>query len=260
MDNNNILIIEDDLLFSNQVNDLFIKSGFNTKQTDNIDDALLIMTDFKPAGIYLDIQLNGPLGINLLKIILTENNYIDYVPFIIVVSSLITKQVSSILQQHQLPYYDKASSKFKIDHVVDSFTFLTKEPQRSNPFSHLADASMQNNMSDDALKNQIHQRLSVFDFEINIAAYSHLVEAIFYYIRPPKNIDLSTKNALSSIFIEVMDIDYHAGFTSVKRLIEKAFRKNSDVFLNVFPNIEKAPTVSDFIKHIVTDLRNDEFF
>jgi hypothetical protein len=46
----------------------------------------------------------------------------------------------------------------------------------------------------------------------------------------------------------------------VKRLIEKAFRKNSDVFLNVFPNIEKAPTVSDFIKHIVTDLRNDEFF
>jgi len=263
---NKILIIEDDLKFANELASCLQDNGFDTFHTDNIDDALKMIEEIKPTGISLDIQLKGSLGLNILKILTSDNPYNEYTPVVIIVSSFIGPQTLPILQKYQIPHYDKTLATFKYSLVADSFLIYFDTPTKK--FSVINDNNATVSITPslptgDVLKNVIFQKLDIYGLNTKAISYKRLVEGIYYMLIPDK----FQKDSLASIYIDVLDIDYNTAFTSIKRLLADSFTRNPEVFYKFYhrlpeeeivqSKIKSIPTPSDFVFHIVTEIRKD---
>jgi len=71
--NNRILIIDDDVDFTDSLQDLLETRGFNVATANDIFSAKNIIDDFKPEIALIDIRLIGGSGVDLLKIIVEEH-------------------------------------------------------------------------------------------------------------------------------------------------------------------------------------------
>lgn len=73
-----ILVVDDDLLSLELLSYLLVDNGYhNIKSTTSAEDALVILKDFKPQLILLDIKLPGMDGYTLTKILKADPNYKD---------------------------------------------------------------------------------------------------------------------------------------------------------------------------------------
>ena len=113
-----ILIVDDDLAFSDHLAIHLKEMDFETIQTDNADDARSLIQKHQPDGVSLDMQLRGSLGAELVPDILNG----DFYP--IVVSGYITSGVRKMLEEHRILYYDKTDSRFHPSIVAKAFLFL----------------------------------------------------------------------------------------------------------------------------------------
>ncbi len=71
--NNRIMIIDDDVDFTESLQDLLKTRGFNVATANDIFSAKNIIDDFKPEIALIDIRLIGGSGVDLLKIIVEEH-------------------------------------------------------------------------------------------------------------------------------------------------------------------------------------------
>ena len=262
---NKILVIEDDFEFANELVTCLQAGGFDTLHTDNVDDALKIIEEVRPTGISLDIQLKGSLGLNILKTLTSETIYKDFTPVIIVVSSFIGPQTLPILQKYQIPHYDKTLPNFKYSFVLDSFAMYLDNPTISHTTSKI---DINNSVplilpTGDSLKKVIHQKLNIYKLDTRPIAYSRLVDSCYYMLMP----DTLQNNSLTSIFVKILNVDYHTAFTGITRLLTDTFKRNPNVFYTFYhgmsekellqSKIKPVPTPSDFIYHIVTAIKKD---
>ncbi|MCL1990953.1 MAG: response regulator [Defluviitaleaceae bacterium] len=261
-----ILIIEDHLEFANGLANCLQEGGFNTLHTDNIDDALKIIEEVRPSGISLDIQLKGELGLDILKTLTSEKTYDDFSPTIIIVSSFIGLQTMTMLQKYKILYYDKSLPTFKYSLVLNTFSMYLDNMIK--PSSMVSKIDMQSPIipsfpTGDTLRNVISKKLAIYGLNVKATAYKRLIEGVYYTLLPEKK----QKNSLSSIYIDILHIDYHTAFTSIKRLLTDSFRRNPTVFSEFYhvisgealtqSKVQSAPTPSDFIYYIVTEIRKD---
>lgn len=263
---NKILVIEDDFKFANELVTCLKNGGFDTLHTDNVDDALKIIEEVRPTGISLDIQLKGSLGLNILKTLTSEKIYKDFTPVIIVVSSFIGPQTLPILQKYQIPYYDKTLPNFKYSFILDSFAIYLDNSTETSPTMNTINTSKSVPLelpTGDSLKKVIHQKLNIYKLNTRPIAYSRLVDSCYYMLMP----DTLQNNSLTSIFVEILNVDYHTAFTGITRLLTDTFKRNPNIFYTFYhgmsekellqSKIKPVPTPSDFIYHIVTAIKKD---
>ena len=263
MDPKKILIVEDNPIFSDELARCLEKGGFLIFTAPSIQKALEIIKTEKPDGISLDIQLEDSLGFNLINTIISDDYYNGALPNIIVVSSLISLQTIPTLHQHQIPYYDKTLPTFNCQMVLDYFTFALNGNSNRITLPTLKHEIPTTDMpfNTDNLRTLIEQRLDIYSFNRRPIAYQRLVDGVYYTLVPAEN----QANSLTSIFVDVLDVDFNAAFVGMKKLLIDTFRQNPDVFCDFYHKKSKAelqdlgikvvPTPSDFIYHIVTEIK-----
>jgi len=225
-----ILIIEDNLIFANDFAETFENNGFDTLHVDNIDDGIAILQTVHIDGISLDVQIKGALGINLIRKI----DDFEHKPVIIVVSSFVNPDILRTLKQNRILHYDKSASGFNFRMVVDSFAsfLLDIAPLKSSVI--LA--------TNENLRKIIRKKLESYNINVRAVAFDRLVKGIYYTILP---IDLQ-KMTLSEIYENVVGVEYHTAFISMKRLL-----------YDTFANATVIPTPKDFIYQIVAEIEQD---
>lgn len=260
MKNNTILIIEDDLEFAQKMACCLQSGGFDTLHTNSVNQALKIIEENQPRGIVLDIQLKDSLGLNILKSLTSENRFAGFSPVIIVVSSFVGPQTVPILQKYQIPYYDKTLTTYKHSLVLKSFSIyldshitqksLTTPTKNETPVSFSTALPIGG-----YLKKIIYQKLEFYELNETSTAYKRLVDGIYYTLNPDK----CQKDSLTSIYVDVLNIDYHTAFSGIKRLIADTFKNNPSVFTDFTQNKTKKepPTPKEFIYHIVSEIRKE---
>lgn len=250
-----ILIIEDDIAFANALSSHLEDSGFEIAHSKNIDEGLEKMREFRPQGITLDLQYeHGPLGVNIFKILFFENNYLDYLPTIIVVSTMLTADVNRVLDSYQIQRYDKNSPNFKFSLVSDSFlTLLDDSVIKERGFQPIIDTT-DVLPTGEALRGVIHKKLHPYCFNIKSVSYERLIHGICRR--------LEEGGALS--LVEIYGFDYHNAYKGIRKLLIDAHEKNPASFQNFFHASEgeikrKRLTFDNFVYHIVTEIRNEYY-
>lgn len=258
---NNILIIEDDLQFSQPLAKRLESDGFKTKQVSSSHEALNVLANFKPKGVILDLQLTDEFTLNLLNLLKTKKTALDYVPFIIVLSHMINADMLKILKKYQVPYYNKSSQHFNQQSIVDAFKSyfyfdnVALEFEASNLNAH---SPKDLNTAD--LNFVVHKFLSRYHLKIDRVAYGRLIEIIIHLVENqsfPKLINLT-------LFSD--ESDYHNTYKGIGTLIKKAYDENPEPFFEFFHKKTEAevktsgskliPTTNQFIYHVVSEIRN----
>jgi len=262
--NNKILIIEDDMDFAAGLSNCLESSGLEVKHVKSVEAALKIIPELRPNGITLDMQLEDEFGYNLLKVLTVENSYIDYVPAIIVVSSMVNARLLRILQEYQIPHYNKIASNFEYRLVAEMFSAYLTTYSFNN-------SSIINNMSKEnekrsgylpegkELRTIIYKHLRQYNLNIKVIAYERLVDGIFYTLQSDEPMNLT------KIYLEITNVDYHTAFSGIRKLIIDSFKNNPSSFFNHFHKKTKEeiiqdgtkmiPTPNEFIYHIVSLIR-----
>jgi len=243
-ENKKILIIQNDLDFTNNLTSCLQYNKFDTLHTTNVNDALEIIAEYHPDGISLGIQLSGSLGLDFLHDIYSKNSPINYIPFIIVTSGWISSHVVEILKHYKIPYYDKSSSDFKFWSVSKSFCkyfdSVSSIPLKSIPNKNITQPKPPL-PTGNTLRKIIRQKLEVYPFNTKFTGYKRLVEGIYYTLIPAKN----QQDSLFSIYNEVLNVSYTAAFNSISRLLKETLKNENKL------------TPSDFIFQIASEIKNE---
>ena len=254
----NILIVDDDLDFSNQLTICLKEMEFATLHADNVDDARTLIQKHQPDGVSLDMQLKGSLGAELIPDILNG----DFYP--IVVSGYITSGIRKMLEEYRVLYYDKTDSRFQPSIVAKAFSFLNFSIAKENTDRHDYHINSSKTLPDgDALKSIIRQKLQVYKFDTKKKAYDRLVKGIFYTLNPEED----QNQSLTSIYVDVLNLEYRSVFVSIKRLLDTTAKLYPNIFYQTFHKKTKeevlllglkiVPTPAEFIYHIVSEIQDD---
>jgi len=233
-----ILIVEDNEEIAASFIACFEEAGFETFHTDNIDSAVEILHENEIDGVSLDIQLKGSLGINLIEKLQADELGLHYQPVVIVTSSFVGIDILRVLKKYRILHYDKSASGFNYSMVRDSFLLLLD----SKRVDTTATESSDHLSNDDNIRMLIRDRLAIYDFNVKAIAYERLIEGIYYTITTGP----SEKITLSTIYNDILNLDYHMVFVGMKRLLHCAFSEQPEI-----------PTPADFIYQIVNDLKKD---
>ena len=260
-----VLVVEDNPIFSAELTKCLKQGGFLVLTAPSIQKALEIIKTEKPDGISLDIQLEDSLGFNLINDLISNGYYGGVVPTIIVVSSLIGLQTIPILQQNQIPYYDKSLPTFRCEMILDYFAFALKRTSNNSVPLGLKQVMSTVNVqfNNDNLRSLIEQKLEVYCFNKRAVAYSRLIDGVYYTLLPAEN----QANTMTSIFVDVLNVDFNTAFVGMKKLLIDTFRQNSDAFYNDYhkksreellkSGNKEIPTPSDFIYNIADDIKKN---
>lgn len=262
MSQKKLLIVEDNPVFSSELEKCLKNGGFLVFTASSVQKALEIIKTEKPDGISLDIQLEDSLGFNLINTLISDNYYNGTIPMIIVVSSLIGLQTIPILNQNQIPYYDKSLPTFRYEMILDYFIFGLKNNANSLiPNIQPKEQTVPLMFNNDNLRNLIKQKLDVYGFNKRATAYERLVEGVYYTLLPAEN----QMNTLTSIFVDVLNVDFNTAFVSMKKLLIDTFKQNPKVFYDIYhksskeellnSGLKEIPTPADFIYHIAEEIR-----
>ena len=64
-----IIIIDDDIEYVNEMEELLVQNGFEIIKKNNTDDVLNFIKKTKPDLIILDLKINGKTGIDVAKLV-----------------------------------------------------------------------------------------------------------------------------------------------------------------------------------------------
>jgi len=259
-----LLIVEDNLAFSNELTHCLKNGGFAVFAASSVQQALEIVKTEKPDGISLDIQLADSLGFNLISAIEINNYYNGKMPVITVVSSLIGLQTIPILKQNQIPYYDKSLPTFRPEMILDYFTFALKANFNQPAFPReLPKLQTIPPTSTSDLKVLIKQKLDNYGFNKRATAYNRLTDAVYYTLMPTEN----QLHSLTSIFVDVLNTDFNTAFVGMKKLLIDTFKQNPQNFYDFYHKksreellqlgVKEIPTPSDFVYRIAEDVRKE---
>jgi len=251
-----ILVIDDDLAFSNSLISHLKEINFEVLHTDNADDARILLQEHQPDGVSLDMQLNNSLGTELIPDLLEGEFYC------VAVSGLITHGVRKMLEKNNILYYDKTASRFHPNIVAQAFASLnfsdTEENEMKGEQTHTVSKKI---IDDDILNSIIHQKLQPYKLDTKKVAYKRLVKGIFYTIKPVEN----QGNSLASIYDNVLNIGYRKTFVGIGRLLDEASKRYPDGFGAVIRQKSDVETTqsnlkitpSGFIDQIVLEIYSD---
>lgn len=231
-----ILIVEDNLDFAHDLAVSFQNGGFETFHAEDVDSAIEILRMHRIDGMTLDIQLKSTLGINLVDKIHTQQIELIQTPVIIVVSSFINPQVLQALKKYQVLHYDKSAPGFNYTMILDTFTSLL------GMFTSRETTQKTEEIHETNLKVVIRQKLEPYGFKVKAKGYARLVEGIYHTILT----DGAAKQSLTSIYEDLIGIEFSTAFIGMKRLLHETFASSDEV-----------PTPADFIHKIAEEIKKD---
>jgi len=252
-----LLIIEDDIHFATELKTCLETGSFETKVATNLTDASNLIATWKPDGISLDLQLGGAFSLGLIKHIYNDSMVPVNKPILIVTSAMITAPVITVLNDYQIPYYDKTLKTFKCSLILDIFTLFLRTPTKTQKSSFSVETTANIEDNETLLKEKIEKTLNPFALNQKKIAYSRLVLGIFYTLSPIHQ----EKHSLANIYQDILDVDYHNAFVGISRLLQDAYHENPAPFYEGYhqrtkeevaqQKIKAVPTPSDFINYVV---------
>lgn len=242
-----ILIVEDDFDFANDLKFHLENHDYmldvDVRHVATFEEAKEILPTFQPHAISLDIQLTDGFGTHLIHYIYSNQSPLNYIPFIIVISSSLNDFILDFIRQHKILYYLKSDPYFKIRYAADSF-LIHGNTTIPSTFKESLDntASLPHSNSElptgDTLREIIEQKISIYPFNHKSVAFNRLVDGVYY--------TLLHDCSLSHIFNEIIDVvDYNTAYKGISRLLITVF------------GTENKLTPDAFIQKIVSEIRND---
>jgi len=258
-----ILIVDDDQTFSAILESHLINMHFEVLIVEDVCEARDIIENNELSGLVLDMQLKSSLGTELIPDILEAPFY----P--IVASGYITPVLEKLLIDHRVLFYDKSDIRFNPKIIADSFAILNQNLNSNSKNVDVAPTAIPQYLTPkilpdgDDLELIIGQKLKSYNLTPKGVAYKRLLKGIYYKLKPAPN----QEESIPSIYIDVMKVDYHTAFTSISRLLNNTFKTDCKPFYKLFYkkteeevvqlNLKEAPTPTDFIHHIVDEIKKE---
>jgi len=258
MDKPNILIIEDDFSFANDLKNCLTGGGYHVGAIiNNVDEAIAYIDIHQPDGIVLDLQLKDKLGFDILNYVIpsTDEDSGKVQPDLLVVSSFLAKRVLRILNQKKCFSFDKNHNynHLLVLNYFDSFLISNKKQTIIHTDEIIKNSSL---LTDEQIKDEIYKVLRSMNFDTTATAFEYLLATIFFTYKHPTNRNLSVAFKTS-----VTHIEYGSAFTGVKRLIDLSFSNDPALFCESYVSessidcLQKAPTPKEFIFQIANIIR-----
>ena len=260
----NVLIIEDDPNYSDSLKKSLTDGGFCViAVTKRAQEAIELFQKHKIDIILLDLQLEDGTGMEILHHLSNNKEVLD--PYVIVITSFITKHTLKFFSENKYFYYkknDQYHPKYILQHLNAMKSSLKPKSATEAHQNVNIKTSTEASPNNKSLINMIYHELDAYQLSPKYQAKEHLIKVIHNIL----TIESPTKINVSAFYTQVANEIYMDPKTisiGITRLIATAFEGENKVaaychFYNlttheVENNEEnlKRPTNKDFILNVV---------